>query len=184
MREREGDETSNSPNTKAQCFIHENFSVNFLSVQTAKQNRKGGKKKRKIQREMSHAVFQTAQIMPINTQLPAKPNSLSSAASSPKFLVPNQLVAHPVGSKLRRRLVVKAYVPPPPPSSSSSGLVDGDSIALLERCFFSSSGVPSSSSLGPVMKGQYGAFGAVTLEKGKVDTSQKQSTSSPEVSFL
>lgn len=36
---------------------------------------------------------------------------------------------------------------------------------------------------GPVMKGQYGAFGAVTLEKGKLDMTQKQSKSSPEVSL-
>lgn len=35
---------------------------------------------------------------------------------------------------------------------------------------------------GPVMKGKYGAFGAVTLEKGKLDLSQKESKVSPEVS--
>ncbi|KAF3435165.1 hypothetical protein FNV43_RR22252 [Rhamnella rubrinervis] len=135
---------------------------------------------------MSHAVFQTAQIMPINTQLPAKPNSLSSVSST-KLLGPNQLVAQPVGSKLRRGLVVKAYTSSPPSSSSSSGVVDGDSMALLERCFVASpasAGVPSSSSLGPVMKGQYGSFGAVTLEKGKLDMSQKQSKSSPELAIF
>lgn len=82
---------------------------------------------------------------------------------------------------------MKASVPSSPTSSSSSGLVDGDSIALLERCFVvppASGCAPASSSLGPVMKGQYGAFGAVTLEKGKLDTSQKQSQSSPEVSVF
>lgn len=134
---------------------------------------------------MSHAVFQTAQIMPINTQLPAKPNSLSSVSST-KLLGPNQLVPQPVGSKLRRGLVVKAYTSSPP-SSSSSGVVDGDSISLLERCFVASpasAGVPSSSCLNPVMKSQYGAFGAVTLEKGKLDMSQKQSMFSPEVSLF
>lgn len=59
-------------------------------------------------------------------------------------------------------------------------------MAALERCFLASPGPVESSSgeVGPVMKGgQYGAFGAVTLEKGKLDLSQKQSTSSPEVSF-
>ncbi|XP_015893670.1 protein RETICULATA-RELATED 1, chloroplastic [Ziziphus jujuba] len=138
---------------------------------------------------MSHAVFQTAQIMPINTQLPVKHNSLSSVSlSSPKLVCPNQLVtAQPAGGKHRRGgPVVKAFVAPPPSSSSSSssgGLVDGDSMTLLERCFAApsvSGGAPASSSLGPVMKGQYGAFGAVTLEKGKLDMSQKQSKSSPE----
>ncbi|KAH7518797.1 hypothetical protein FEM48_Zijuj09G0209100 [Ziziphus jujuba var. spinosa] len=142
---------------------------------------------------MSHAVFQTAQIMPINTQLPVKHNSLSSVSlSSPKLVCPNQLVtAQPAGGKHRRGgPVVKAFVAPPPSSSSSSssgGLVDGDSMTLLERCFAApsvSGGAPASSSLGPVMKGQYGAFGAVTLEKGKLDMSQKQSKSSPENSAL
>lgn len=35
--------------------------------------------------------------------------------------------------------------------------------------------------MAPVMKGQYGAFGAVTLEKSKLDLSQKTTKSSPEV---
>ena len=74
-------------------------------------------------------------------------------------------------------------------SSSSSAVVEGDSssssssVSLLERCLVAPPAVSSSSSsmLSPVMKGQYGAFGAVTLEKGKLDMSQKQSQSSPEV---
>ncbi|KAF5936862.1 hypothetical protein HYC85_024368 [Camellia sinensis] len=63
-------------------------------------------------------------------------------------------------------------------------------MALLERCFRASPpsdspSLASSSSLDvmydPVMKGQYGAFGAATLEKSKLDMSQKQqSKSSPE----
>ena len=69
--------------------------------------------------------------------------------------------------------------------ASSSALVDGDSVALLERCFLAEpASVPSSSASAtsfPVMKGKYGSFGAVTLEKSKLDTSQKQSKSSPEV---
>lgn len=87
--------------------------------------------------------------------------------------------------------MVKAFTASPP-SSSSSGVSYGDSISFLERCFetsFPPAGVDpslavSSSSFGPVMKGKYGAFGAVTLEKSKLDLSQKQSKSSPEVSYF
>ncbi|KAL0357140.1 UNVERIFIED_CONTAM: hypothetical protein Scaly_1399700 [Sesamum calycinum] len=60
----------------------------------------------------------------------------------------------------------------------------------LERCFQASppaADAPSSTSsssadFGPVMKGKYGAFGAVTLEKSKLDLTQKQTKSSPELS--
>lgn len=49
----------------------------------------------------------------------------------------------------------------------------------------SSSGSCSAASagaqVGPVMKGQFGSFGAVTLEKGKLDLTQKKSESSPEL---
>lgn len=110
---------------------------------------------------MSHAVFQTAQIMPINTQLPTKP----------KLMGPIQL-----RMSERRGLLLKANCASP----STSGFVDGDSMALLERCFV---GPSVTGGFGPVMKGQYGALGAVTLEKGKLDMSQKQSKSSPEVSL-
>ena len=66
-------------------------------------------------------------------------------------------------------------------SSSSSSAVE-DSVDMLERCFVAAPAVGSS--LGPVMKDKYGAFGAVTLEKSKLDMSQKQSKSSPEVSHF
>uniref|UniRef100_A0A7N2MRG8 Uncharacterized protein n=1 Tax=Quercus lobata TaxID=97700 RepID=A0A7N2MRG8_QUELO len=66
-------------------------------------------------------------------------------------------------------------------SSSSLAVVEGDSsVSLLERCLVAPLAVSSSSMLSPVMKGQYCAFGAVTLEKGKLDMSQKQSQTSPE----
>lgn len=125
---------------------------------------------------MSHAVFQTAQIMPINTQLPTN-----------KLWLPSIVKLGPC-HRNRAVLVVKAFTTSSPSSSpssssSSSGVSYGDSIALLERCFANSS-APASSSLGPVMKGQYGALGSVTLEKSKLDMSQKQSKSSPEVSSL
>lgn len=65
---------------------------------------------------------------------------------------------------------------------------DGHPMELLERCYevsLSPGGLSLSSSsssiMAPVMKGQYGAFGGVTLEKSKLDMTQKQSTSSPEV---
>ncbi|KAM1092855.1 hypothetical protein ACFX19_020376 [Malus domestica] len=112
---------------------------------------------------MSHAVFQTAQIMPINTQLPTKPKLA---------VLPTQL-----RMLERRGLVLKANCLPSP---STSDAVDGDSMAMMERCFARPS---APGGLGPVMKGQYGAFGAVTLEKGKLDMSQKQSKSSPETAI-
>lgn len=90
--------------------------------------------------------------------------------------------------------MVKAFTTSSPssPSSSSSGVPYGDSIAFLERCFETPSAPAgsdpflaiSSSSFGPVMKGQFGALGSVTLEKSKLDLSQKQSKSSPEASYF
>ena len=62
--------------------------------------------------------------------------------------------------------------------------MDGDTNAHLERCFQASPDAPSSSSVefGPTMKGgQYGAFGAVTLEKSKLDMTKKETKSSPQV---
>ena len=131
---------------------------------------------------MSHAVFQTAQIMPIKT--------LSSSSLSSKVVAGGPYLPPVAVKKIARRrrgvLVLIAFSS----SSSSSAVVEGDSsssVSLLERCLVvppavsSSSSSSSSSMLSPVMKGQYGAFGAVTLEKGKLDTSQKQSQSSPEV---
>lgn len=118
---------------------------------------------------MSHAVFHTAQIMPIKT--------LSSKPKVGPFLP----VVHPVADKMvRRGLVLKAS------ASSSSAPVGGDCAGLLERCFVAPpapSGSDSASAVmvAPVMKGQYGALGSVTLEKGKLDMSQKQSQSSLEV---
>ena len=73
-------------------------------------------------------------------------------------------------------------------ASSSAPVVDDDAIKGLERCLASDSAASSSSGVlyGPVMKGgQYGAFsGATTLEKSKLDLTQKQTKSSPEVCLL
>ncbi|KAK6156921.1 hypothetical protein DH2020_011169 [Rehmannia glutinosa] len=124
---------------------------------------------------MSHSVFQTAQIMP----LAPTPNTLSSKSLLPTTTVFRHSVLPPAAGKLRKcYLTIKA---------SSSAVVDGDAIASLERCFQASPDAPSSTpscsaDFGPVMKGQYGALGAVTLEKSKLDLTQKQTRSSPELS--
>ncbi|XP_059648149.1 protein RETICULATA-RELATED 1, chloroplastic [Cornus florida] len=135
---------------------------------------------------MSHAVFQTALMMPINTQIIPTTKTLSAKPLfppfKPVFRPPVPLIA---SVKVHKCFVVKA---------SSPAVVDGDSIAGLERCFresppsdsSSSSSTASSSSVmySPVMKGEYGAFGTVTLEKSKLDTSQKQQMrSSPETAI-
>ncbi|XP_022762884.1 protein RETICULATA-RELATED 1, chloroplastic-like [Durio zibethinus] len=118
---------------------------------------------------MSHIMFQ---ISPLPKTLFLKPS-----------LPPP---THSLSCKLRKTLTVRC---------SSSSLIDGgdSSVAALERCFSAppapvESGSSGSVEVGPVMKvgpgkgAKYGAFGAVTLEKAKLDLSQKQSTpSSPEL---
>ncbi|KAE8671136.1 hypothetical protein F3Y22_tig00111993pilonHSYRG00121 [Hibiscus syriacus] len=99
-------------------------------------------------------------------------------------------------SPLPKTLVIKPSIPPLACKHwknlsvrcSSSSLIEGgeSSVAALERCFLAPPApmVSGSGEVGPVMKvGKYGAFGAVTLEKGKIDLSKKQSTSNPEVGF-
>ncbi|KAL3620872.1 hypothetical protein CASFOL_035784 [Castilleja foliolosa] len=126
---------------------------------------------------MSHSVFQTAQIMP----LAPTPNSLSSKSLLSTTTVFRHSLFPPTAGKLRKcHYTFRA---------SSSAVVDGDATAGLERCFQASppaldapSTSPSSVNFGPVMKGgKYGAFGAVTLEKSKLDMTQKQTKSSPEI---
>ncbi|XP_057976501.1 protein RETICULATA-RELATED 1, chloroplastic [Malania oleifera] len=133
---------------------------------------------------MSNTVFQTVQFVPIN---PPKPLNPSKPCLPLRRLRSRQRVFSPVAGELCRGLMVKA---------SSWALVDSDPVAVLERCFISSpqplssdssasqtasSSSSSSSGMAPIMKGKYGAFGAVTLEKSKLDVSQKQSSSSPEI---
>lgn len=114
---------------------------------------------------MSHTIFQAAQIIPIPPTKPLLPPLSPRAAS----LRPFQPLAR------RGGLVVRA---------SSSSVVDGDALAELERCFRAAA-AGDKEVCGPVMKGgQYGALGATTLEKSKLDRSSKQqSKSSPEVCF-
>lgn len=122
---------------------------------------------------MSHAVLQAAQIMPINTQIPNN----KSFFTKPTIL--HMINSYPIAPKSRKSLYIRDSLSPPP-------AVDGDSsIVHLERCLVADSSNSSSASpsamLSPNMKGQYGAFGAVTLEKSKLDMTQKQTQSSPEV---
>lgn len=107
---------------------------------------------------MSHTVFQTAQIItPMNSHVGAKTLSPIPILTSLHYRP--------------RLLKVRAEVE-----------LDTDpSTSFLERCFAAPAALGSSSLSAPVMKGQYGAFGAATLEKSKLDLSQKQTRSSPEV---
>nr|GMD10085.1 protein RETICULATA-RELATED 1, chloroplastic-like [Ipomoea batatas] len=127
---------------------------------------------------MSHTVFQTAQIMPIYTStIPT-----SKVVSSQKQLLHPAAAFHrlAVAGKMRKSCI-----------RASSSVVDGDAVSALERCFQASppADCPTSSAgspvmFAPVMKGgKYGSLGAVTLEKSKLDMSQKQTKSSPEVRF-
>ncbi|KAL1534275.1 protein RETICULATA-RELATED 1, chloroplastic-like [Salvia divinorum] len=121
---------------------------------------------------MSHSVFQTAQIMPL---APAT-KSLSSKPLQPIATVSLRSSPPPLAGRRRRHYFAVV--------ASSSSLVDGDANAHLERCFQAPPDAPSSSSVGfgPTMKGgQYGAFGAVTLEKSKLDMTKKETKSSPQL---
>ncbi|XP_065870507.1 protein RETICULATA-RELATED 1, chloroplastic [Euphorbia lathyris] len=130
---------------------------------------------------MSHFVFHTAQIPSSSTAaktLPLKPAIPPIPQLSPRQQLPApQLLT----SKLRKNSVIKC---------SSPSIIDGsESLAALERCFLAPDATPenlvssSNRNFGPVMKGKYGAFGAVTLEKGKLDMTQKESKVSPEVAL-
>lgn len=122
---------------------------------------------------MSHFMFQTT---PVPT---TAAKALSSASSSSTLAAPRYSTSYPVGVRVRRKnMPITCSVPSP--------LIDGGdhSVVLLERCYKAPSALPSGSTAeyGPLMKGgQYGAFGAVTLEKGKLDTTQQQSETTPEV---
>lgn len=127
---------------------------------------------------MSHSVFQTAQIMPV---IPSTKTLSSKIPLLPPTVNLHLSPSSSVTTKLRKTLVVKA----------SSAVVDGDTLAALERCFQAAPAADSSGALssspssnvmeGPVMKKEFGANQAVTLERSKLDLTQKQTKSSPEV---
>ncbi|KAL7119522.1 hypothetical protein ACP275_02G068100 [Erythranthe tilingii] len=117
---------------------------------------------------MSHSVL-TAPIMPL-----AQTHNTLSSKSKP-FL--------PIKRFQPRRCL--------PGIRASSAVSDDSAIATLERCFQASppsadapsSASSSSADFGPVMKGgKFGSLGAVTLEKSKLDMTQKITKSSPEIS--
>ncbi|KAF9685025.1 hypothetical protein SADUNF_Sadunf03G0011400 [Salix dunnii] len=118
---------------------------------------------------MPHFVLQTAQV--------PTPTSKAILLLKPTFAIPQ--LCH-----LRRRVRSNRNLDLRCSSSSSCPMIDGggDSVAALERCF-SAPPAPVVADFGPVMKGKFGSLGAVTLEKGKLDMSQKQSQSTPEVYF-
>ncbi|KAJ4967232.1 hypothetical protein NE237_019081 [Protea cynaroides] len=134
---------------------------------------------------MSRIVLQTSQIMPLSSQIPNK--NVHSNFYSP-LLYPSRNPRRSIWVRKSGKSVVIN-------GCSSSALVDGDLAAHFERCFrlsptdfdtglhsLSTSASSSSSVMyAPVMKGQYGALGTVTLEKSKLDLSQRQSKSSPEL---
>ncbi|CAI8593065.1 unnamed protein product [Vicia faba] len=110
----------------------------------------------------SHALFQAAQIIPMNSHISPK--------NVPKL---------PLLRNRRRLLILRS-------SSASPADVDSDTSStssLFERCFAAPSAPSVSGNVNPVMKGgKYGAFGAVTLEKSKLELSHQQTNkSSPEL---
>lgn len=125
---------------------------------------------------MSHALlFQAAASSHAAANTLSPKPSLPVPRPHPLRLLAKPAVAVP---KLRRRsLAVRAQF--------GAAELENDSVSLFERCLAApaASGTPDSPP-SPVMKGQYGAHGAVTLEKSKLDTSQKQTKSSPEVCVL
>ncbi|CAK7357028.1 unnamed protein product [Dovyalis caffra] len=141
---------------------------------------------------MSNLVFQTAQIPTTTTKnvSPLKPTSsipqlyhLRSVTTTktvshlkPTFPIPQLCHLRNTRWRISNNHTIKCASSS---FSSSCPAIDGggDSVAMLERCFLAS----PKGDFGPLMKGKFGSLGAVTLEKGKLDMSQKQSQSTPEV---
>lgn len=143
-----------------------------------------------------HAVFQAATPQPLialhrRSRLSPNQPYLSQNPNPRPRRRHGLLLLPPAGYVGPRKhcLVVRAAAAP----EAMPGAVESGQWEALERCFAASqdSDPPSCSSsssswlasgmMAPVMKGQYGAFGAVTLEKSKLDLSQKTTKSSPEV---
>ncbi|KAJ8754941.1 hypothetical protein K2173_015453 [Erythroxylum novogranatense] len=131
---------------------------------------------------MSHLLFQTTHIPNNNFDfnrrhrflLPVKNKKSQISVSKSSF----RRFLLPVKDKKSQISVIKS-------SSALDGSQSCRNGEYLERCYLASPSSSSFSDHAPIMKGgsKYGAFGAVTLEKGKLDLSQKQSTSSPEVAL-
>uniref|UniRef100_A0A6M2F5R4 Protein RETICULATA-RELATED 1, chloroplastic n=1 Tax=Populus davidiana TaxID=266767 RepID=A0A6M2F5R4_9ROSI len=127
---------------------------------------------------MSHFVFQTTQIPTTTTK-----TTLTLKPTSP---IPQLCHLRGTRKRVNHNHTIKCSSSS---SSSSCPTIDGggDSVAGLERCFLAPSAPVLNSSpkgdFGPVMKGKFGSLGAVTLEKSKLDLTQKQSQSTPEVAL-
>ncbi|CAI9103892.1 OLC1v1002477C1 [Oldenlandia corymbosa var. corymbosa] len=139
---------------------------------------------------MSHTIFQTSKFT-APTKTNHHPSSTRTLSSKIPFLPPSTVPLYPLSApalrKLCKSLVVKASCLPPSPDFVDGNIGSTGSSAHLERCFLTEHGAALSSSSSttvmslPVMKKDYGAFGAVTLEKSKLDMTQKQTKSSPEL---
>ncbi|XP_058074304.1 protein RETICULATA-RELATED 1, chloroplastic [Magnolia sinica] len=120
----------------------------------------------------ARTIFQSAQV-----------TTIASPPLFPPLKTPTGIRLPERSRRFRKARAIRASLGP---------LVESDPRDALERCFNASpdpgpgpaSSLPSASGstmFAPVMKGgKYGAFGAVTLEKSKLDLSQKTSSSSPE----
>ncbi|KAK1320446.1 hypothetical protein QJS10_CPA03g00778 [Acorus calamus] len=133
---------------------------------------------------MAHAVANLTPLTPYSPpSLRRKP--LPSSSSPPPLLthfcrrrshLSLTSTASPVGL-----LSVRAFAGTP------SMPVEADPREALERCLGAPCANPeaspssSASVSAPQMKGEYGSFGAVTLEKSKLDLSQKTTKSSPQI---
>ncbi|KAB5574389.1 hypothetical protein DKX38_001583 [Salix brachista] len=125
---------------------------------------------------MSHFVLQTTQIPATTTK-----TTLTLKPSSP---IPQLCHLRNTRKRVNHNHNIKCSSSSP---SSSCPTIDGggDSVAGLERFFLAPSAPALNSSpkgdFGPVMKGKFGSLGSVTLEKSKLDLTQKQSQFTPEL---
>ncbi|XP_038989715.1 protein RETICULATA-RELATED 1, chloroplastic-like isoform X2 [Phoenix dactylifera] len=160
-----------------------------------KRTREGGER---VEREMGcHAVFHAATPQPLvalhrRSRLP--PNDLSLSQNPNPHRRCHCPLLPPAGfaGPRKHRLAVRAAAAPAPAPEAMPGAVEPGQWDALERCFAASpvsdppscssspSSLLASAAMAPVMKGQYGAFGGVTLEKSKLDLSQKTTKSSAE----
>ncbi|KAJ6818534.1 protein RETICULATA-RELATED 1, chloroplastic [Iris pallida] len=96
-----------------------------------------------------------------------RPQLVPTKSKTPVLLPVRQLrLRRPLGLPVTASLAVG-------PSSDQS--------QALERCLAISASAPPSAPAAPTMKSGYGAFGAVTLEKSKLDLTQKTTRTSPEI---
>ncbi|XP_068664133.1 protein RETICULATA-RELATED 1, chloroplastic-like [Aristolochia californica] len=134
---------------------------------------------------LAHPILQTAHINPLNSQILQSKSRALPVKTSP---LPQHTATSRSSRKLQVIQVSSSLVEVDPGESLERSFNTGIREAF-ERSFMCSSSTSfdasasSSAMLAPVMKEKYGAFGAVTLEKSKLDMSQKTMTSSPETAI-